>query len=242
MYSASRLDSTSLTSRVVEQLTRAILGGQLAAQSLLPPERQLAEELGVSRNVVREATKILQSNGLVSIRQGIGTIVRGLSAEPVTQVLSRALDGQPDGLLKLIEVRLPLEVEIAGLAAERRTEADLQAMTELVDAFDASLEDLDECARLDVAFHAALARATQNPVFPLMLESFAELLLENRRQALKNSQTTVAAGHHRAILEAVAAREVQEARSGMRLHLETSRAETMAWLESSPARVNGCKG
>jgi GntR family transcriptional repressor for pyruvate dehydrogenase complex len=107
------LNAASRTEQVVSQLTQAILSGDIAQGSLLPPERELAERLGVSRNVVREATKILKSRGLLDIRQGIGTIVKSVTSEPVQEMFNNALHGHDDALTQLTEVRLVLEVQIA---------------------------------------------------------------------------------------------------------------------------------
>lgn len=226
----TRLPAANRTATVVDQLSAAILGGDVPVGQPLPPERQLAEQLGVSRNVLREATKILQSRGLVAVRQGVGTIVLGLSSEPVQRVLSSALERCEDPLLQLIEVRLSLEVETAGLAAQRRTSADLDQMEDLLQRFEAAMDQnaLEECAALDVAFHQAVARATRNEVFVLMLDSVSGLLLENRKRALRNSRLEIAADHHRAIYKAIKAGSADSAAAQMRRHLETSRWETQA--------------
>jgi len=229
-----RLESTNRTEWVVEQLTRAILAGETPLDQPLPPERQLAEQLGVSRNVLREATKILQSQGLVAVRQGIGTIVLGATSVPAQRALGHTLIGRSDPLLKLLEVRLTLEVEIAALAAARRTAADLAKLANWLDQFDALARenDVESCARVDVGFHQALAASTQNEVFTFMLESLSALLLETRVRALLNSTLILANTHHRAIYASVEAGDQAGAGQLMRLHLRTSQLETETWLQS----------
>lgn len=234
----TRAAPANRTEYVVEQLTAAILGGEVALDQPLPPERLLAEQFGVSRNVVREAAKILQSRGLVTVRQGIGTIVQGLTTEPMQRVISQGLVGRGDPLLKLLEVRLTLEAEIVALAASRRTRTDLNQMEKRLASFEVAMaeQDLFECARLDVAFHEALARATKNEVFVLMLDSLSGLLLESRKRALQNSTLELAARHHRAIYAAVVAKDARDAAAQMRLHLNTSLQETRAWLKNQSAQ------
>ena len=227
-----RMENANRTEWVVEQLTRSILAGETPLDQPLPPERQLAERLGVSRNVLREATKILQTQGLVAVRQGIGTIVLGVSSIPAQRALSHTLNGLADPLLKLLEVRLTLEVEVASLAADRRTDVDLARLEAALDAFDAAARenDFETCARLDVEFHQNLASSTQNEVFTFMLESVSGLLLETRKRSLLNSTLQLAGTHHRAIFHSVRAGDPVGAAHQMRLHLRTSQMETEAWL------------
>ena len=234
-----KMPSANRTEWVVDKLTQFILSGEAPREQALPPERSLAEQFGVSRNVVREATKILQSRGLVDVRQGVGTIVQGLTVEPVQRVIAHALEGRVDPLLKLLEVRLTLEVQTAELAAQRRTAADIEAMETLLTAFEGLIpadgpqtDFIEACARIDVDFHQRVAKATQNEVFVLMLDSMSGLLLENRQRALSNSRLEVAAGHHRAIFAAIAKGDAVAAAREMRHHLETSRQETEAWMAS----------
>lgn len=223
----TRLSASNRTQNVVEQLTHSIISGEVARDSLLPPEREMAERLGVSRSVVREATKILQSRGLLTIRQGIGTVINGVTSEPVRQVFSDTLRGQDDALLKLTEVRLVLEVEIAALAAQRATADDLRKLHSLVQQMDESCDDHTRYARLDVEFHQALAAATQNDLFAVMLESLSSLLHESRQRSLSNAEGVPQQAQvlHRTILEAVAAGDATRAAKWMREHLRSMQQE-----------------
>lgn len=233
----TRLSAANRTQSVVEQLTHSIVSGEIARDSPLPPERELAQRLGVSRNVVREATKILQSRGLLTIRQGIGTVVNGVTSEPVRQVFSDTLHGQDDALLKLTEVRLVLEVEIAALAAQRATADDLRKLRSLVQQMDESGDDHTRYARLDVAFHQALAGATQNDLFAVMLESLSELLHESRQRSLSSAAGVPQRAQvlHWAIVEAVAVGDAQLASKRMRDHLQVMQQEIEVWLQKRAA-------
>jgi GntR family transcriptional repressor for pyruvate dehydrogenase complex len=224
-------ETDNRTTQVVQQLTRAIVGKTYARNTLLPTERDLALQMGVSRNVIREATKVLESRGLLSIRRGVGTIVNGVTSAPVHQVFTDVLDGEENALSKVLEVRLVLELEIAAMAALRRDNEDLHKMRVLLDEFAAHQEDLTRCAEIDLKWHHAVAEATHNPLFVIMLEPLSELLRESRMRALKNSTPSLAHEHHEAIYEAIKQKRPRKAAAAMRHHLETSRQEMQEWLE-----------
>lgn len=218
-----RLAPANRTSQVVAQLTDLILSGEWSDAALLPPERILAEKFGVSRSVVREATQILQSRGLVSIKHGVGTAVNRQSSEPVQRAFSQALHGQQenDALLKLTEVRLLVEVEIASLAAQRATAQDLAEMRALLEEMEAALDEPGLYMELDMNFHRALAKATGNEVFGVVLDASATLSQQARLKSLEaGASTVVSQAMHRAIFRAVAERDAPRAAQEMRNHLQ----------------------
>lgn len=220
--SANRVDA------VVGRLTQVVLNGELKPGSLLPPERDMAEHLGVSRNVVREATKIMQSRGLLTVKQGLGTVVNGVTSAPMQQMFSHALHGNEEALLHLTEVRLSLEVQIAALAAERAASGNVARLQELLDAMASSLTNNERYADLDVEFHLELARATQNPLFVLMLESVATMLHQSRELALATAPAPAAETAqqaHKRIFKAVTAKDAQAAAAAMSSHLERQRQD-----------------
>jgi GntR family transcriptional repressor for pyruvate dehydrogenase complex len=222
----SSLAAASRTEQVVSQLTQSILSGDIAQGSLLPPERELAERLGVSRNVVREATKILKSRGLLDIRQGIGTIVKSVTSEPVQQTFNNALHGHDDALSQLTEVRLVLEVQIAALAAQRATPAQLDELSALLEAMDKSFTNHTRFADLDVEFHNVLAAATQNRIFVLMLESVSALLHQSRELTLAAFPVAEAAQKaHKAIFRAIKVKDGVAAAQAMSAHLDLQRRD-----------------
>ena len=236
MASLHPLGSANRVTAVVDQLTQVVLKGEFKPGSLLPPERDLAEHLGVSRNAVREATKIMQSRGLLSVKQGLGTVVTGVTSAPMQQMFTHALHGNEEALLHLTEVRLSLEVQIAAWAAERATESNVARLEELLGAMGANLSDNALYADLDVEFHMELARATQNPLFVLMLESVATMLHESRELALSTapmSVTQVAQQAHERIFQAVAAHDGLRAADAMSAHLELQRRDFEQRLAAS---------
>lgn len=219
--------SERLVDRVCRQLEQLIADEALQPGDLLPPERELCELMGVSRTVVREAVRSLAAKGLLEVRQGRGTMVRspslGMAVEVITTML-RSRGGGRIAFARVQEVRRLLEVEIAGLAAERRTDEDLRDLDGLLRRT-AEATEPEEWARADVAFHARLAEATHNLLFPLLLGSMAEILMELRLTAARLPATQKEAQrYHQAIYDAVRARSPAEARRAMREHMAESEA------------------
>jgi GntR family transcriptional repressor for pyruvate dehydrogenase complex len=214
------------STQVAEQLTETILDGKLKPNELLPPERVLAAQLGVSRNVVREAVKVLQSRGLLTIRHGVGILVNETSSEPLQHAFTQALHGQADALLKLTEVRLLVEVEMASLAAQRGTKADLKKIRRAFEGMEATVDEPREYVNFDREFHSALAAATQNTVFALVMEATAALTREARVYSLKaGASLDESLRIHRAILEAVESRDATAAAAHMHEHLKIVEAD-----------------
>jgi GntR family transcriptional repressor for pyruvate dehydrogenase complex len=218
----------TLTQRVTRQLEEKIVASRLRPGDRLPAERELARQFGVSKTVVREAITALTARSLLEPIPGGGSVIRTPSAQVVTQSMTLFLRGTNRELdyARVHEVRRTLEIEIAGLAAERRTDADLARMEAIL----AEMAALGEPTRAryiedDVAFHAAIARATQNPLFALLLDSVADIMLEVRRlggQVPGSFENGMA--HHRALFDRIKNQDVTGARQAMLAHLIDSEA------------------
>jgi len=216
--------TSTLAERVTTEIQEVIVNRRLQAGDRLPSERELAGQLGVSRTVVRDAIRSLIAKGLLEARPGSGTVVCGPSARSVVQSMALFLSCGSHRVTaeNLVEIRRVLEVAMAGLAAERRTSEDLAQMRDAVNRHLEAIEtgDLDQCAGADWSFHVALARATHNELFPLLLDSIADILIEVRRTALQvPGRPRLALGHHRAILKQVKAANVEGACQAMHSHL-----------------------
>jgi DNA-binding FadR family transcriptional regulator len=214
----------SLVESAVQALRGYILHGELAAGDTLPSQGRLCSDLGVSRSVIREAMQILQSQGLIEISQGRRP--RILPAGPAAAVgtLSTLMERTDVSLQKLLEVRQPLEVEIAGLAAQRASQIHVEQLTAAIEAL-AEANDLERQTAADVRFHKALAEASGNPLFGVLLDVMAELLHESRRRTLQRSGAEMAIAFHRRILAAVAAGDADAARRAMAQHMEQTRSD-----------------
>ncbi len=205
---------------IAEVLSERIISGEYPTKSLLPTERELCESMGVSRTVIREAVKSLESRGLVRIDHGRGTMVQEPQTSHLGESLKLLLRRRADVMQDLLEIRQVLEVGIAALAAERRTEANLEAMRRWLDVMRQKPDAPEGYVDADVEFHAEIARATQNPVVLVLLEPLAELLRESRKKSFSGPEVVkLRTRQHEEIFEHILAREADAAREAMRLHL-----------------------
>jgi GntR family transcriptional repressor for pyruvate dehydrogenase complex len=221
---------TKLRDRAADQLLEMVVSGGLEPGERLPPERELCARLGVSRTVVREALNVLEARGLISIEHGRGAVVSGGNPGAVRDALGMLLRVQPKTLWELLEIRKILEVEIAGLAAERAGPEDLAAMRLQVDRMRESIDVPEGYVDADVEFHALLARGARNEVLLTMLEPVVELLRASRRvSAARPGNALRALGEHEKVLRRVEANDAAGARREMRAHL----AETSQDIEAA---------
>lgn len=220
----------TLSGRVVAHLEAMIVGQELRPGDRLPTERELARQFGVSRTVVREAVTHLSAKSLLEAAPGGGALVKVPAFKDVSQsmtLLLRAGEREVPGA-QVHEVRRMLETEIAGYAAARRSSDDIDKLRQLLNEMDDLIERHDEASREklvanDVGFHAALARATQNPLFEVLLNSVADIMLTVRRLGLRIKDSRAGAlSHHRAIFRAVEAGDESGARGAMVHHLTES--------------------
>jgi len=164
----ARISKGSLVETAIESLRQAIEKGHWAIGERLPVEAQLSESLGVSRNTVREAVRVLVHVGMLDTRQGDGTYVR--ATKDAGETLRRINRAQ---LRDKLEVRIMLETEAAKLAAERRDAKDLERMTLALDERAKAGDDVERRIRHDHAFHTALVAASHNPALSEMYDYFA---------------------------------------------------------------------
>ncbi|MHB0857992.1 MAG: FadR/GntR family transcriptional regulator [Anaerolineae bacterium] len=221
------LQRDRLYQQVADRIQALIVDESLHPGQKLPSERELAERLGVSRPVVREAVRSLAVRGLVTVKPGCGTYIRQLSfrdaAAPI-ELFFRLQQGA-DSLSKLYEIRRMMEIEIAGLAAERAADEDLAAMQEAIDRLVSATDDAEGATQDDVAFHLALAAATHNELFGLLLEPIADMLAAAIHISyLANGAAEAGVNHHRAVLAGVRAHDPEQARQAMREHIRESQA------------------
>lgn len=232
-----------LADRVADHMTERVLDGTLQRGNRLPPERILAEQYGVSRTVIREAVRTLVSKGLLETRGGSGTYVRSPDPAAVAESMSLLLRLHHGNTVvpydKVHEVRLVLEVEIAGLAARRAQPEDLLALEREIERQRQADDNRDAYVASDVAFHAALAAAAHNELFPVLLNSISDVMVEVRQlgfQVPGSHQTAVR--HHEQILAAVTARDAAAATRAMKAHLRDSERTLLRGLEIEAARRN----
>jgi GntR family transcriptional regulator, transcriptional repressor for pyruvate dehydrogenase complex len=208
-----------LADRVAHALIDSIVSGRLAAGDKLPAERELCEQFGVSRPVVREAVRSLIAKGLLEDNPRRGHVVSALGQDTVTESLTLYLRGQRLDYGQLMEVRTVFEVENAGRAAQRATPERLDALRAAVVQLTPGLS-ADDAAVADVCFHRAIATATGNPFFEILHDSIREVLITVQLPTLADPKIVQGAiRHHLAILKQIEAGDEDGAREAMRAHL-----------------------
>jgi len=210
-----------LSDKVADLLLETILTRRLQPGDRLPSERELGEQFGVSRTVIREAVRALAAKGVIDVRTGSGLRVAAVDAAAVSESMSLYLRGGSLDYGRVHEVRKLLEVEIAGLAAERASEEDIASINAIRRQMEEAMDgDVEAAARLDVEFHRAIARSTDNALYLLLLDSIGEALLEIRRGNLQSGAGAKTLSSHRQIFEAIANHDREGARSAMAAHLD----------------------
>ena len=201
------------------RLEDEILSGRLVVGQKLPSERELAEQHGVSRPVVREAIRGLIERNLVEVLPGRGAYVRAARMTDAAWGMDALLRRHQATARDVVEARTMLESTAAELAATRAQPAELAAMANALDRFDRA-DGLIEQARYDLAFHLAIARAAGNPVIETMFGAITGLAIELMLRSLGDPEVSrVSVPYHRTIHEAIAARDPRLARAAMADHL-----------------------
>lgn len=219
------IGKTSLTNApisrdaVAAHLEGQIMSGILSPGTKLPSERQLAEQFGVSRPMVREGLRVLAERNLVEVLPGRGAFVRGprlTDAAGRLEPLYRLAQATPRDL---VEARTMLECTAVALAAERASPEDLVAVKTAMNGCEQSLTFLDQ-ARYDLAFHMGIVRAAGNPVIEVMFGSISSLALELMVRSLSDTAVkTASLPYHRTIVEAIETHDAERAQRAMSEHL-----------------------
>jgi len=217
-----------LSRRLSEQLAEQIKSGRFSPGARLPTEQELTRAARVSRTVVREAVAALRAEGLVVTRQGVGAFV---SAEPqrapfrIDPERMRSLDD----VLHVMELRLGVEIESAGLAAERASRAQVRAIAAALETIDRAAAGGKSAVDEDLAFHRAIAEATGNAEFPRFLQFIGRHLIPRRtvsglpeQMGGRRAYLALIQEEHRRICQAIERRDPRGAREAMRRHLTRS--------------------
>lgn len=225
-----------LYEKIVQQIEKRIVDGDLKSGDKLPSERELGNQFGVSRTSVREAMKALSLKGLIEVMPGKGTFITDQTSKALRHSLNLMVQiGKQETSKSLIELREILEPEIAAISAARAKEDNVAAMQEAIDTMDSALEDVGTYIEADLDFHLALAEGTQNPLILLLIDILIVELREQRfRSASVDGSLYRGQPHHKAILAAVKNRDSESARRLMIAHMVQVRddIETALALES----------
>jgi len=212
---------TKVYAEVAAQIHRLIGDGRLKPGDKLPPERELAEVFGVSRTSVRDAIRVLETQGLVEPRHGEGTVVRQIPIDAIISPLADALAATKDFTADLFDMRKMLEPPLARAAAFRATAEDMRALEEIVARQTARMRAEEIAIDEDNAFHYRIATAAKNQVVLRTMDVLMDLLRESRVRSLQGpGRAEKSLDGHRRILAAIQRRDPDGAAEGMRAHIE----------------------
>jgi len=228
----------TLVERAQEQLEKLVLEGSYRTGNRLPSEYEMGRMLGVSRTVVREAVRLLVAKGLVEPKTGSGIYVKQLGSSTLQGPMSLLMRSNALSVKQILEVRLVVEVEIAGLAAQRVLPDDIKAMEKTVRQLSrprtAQRLTPADFAKLDMQFHEHLAEASRNPLFVALAGAIRDVMLEPLIQTARRIGAAAikhAVIDHTRVLERVKARDTEGARAAMRQEL----SEAAEVLVDSPS-------
>ncbi|MDQ0596474.1 GntR family transcriptional repressor for pyruvate dehydrogenase complex [Streptomyces canus] len=221
----------SLTDKAIEEIRELIQTGALPPGSKLPPEPDLAAQLGLSRNLAREAVKALAVARVLEVRRGDGTYVTSLQPSLLLEGLGGAvelLQGDSVALQDLMEVRRLLEPMATALAATRISDAQLAEVQRHLDAMREARDDVEQLNAHDAAFHRAVVSATGNETLLTLLEGISGRTLRARiwRGLVDDKAAGRTLAEHEAIFHALSARDSALSQAAALLHV----SNTEQWL------------
>ncbi len=208
---------------IVKQIQHLISEGELKPGQKLPPERELAEDLNVSRTSIREALRALEMMGYLESKVGVGggTYIKEITLDNILSPFSKVLLKNEDFILELLEMRLFLEIETARLAAIRRTQEDLDKMQEAIDQMQKEINKGKSGLDGDNAFHRAISVAANNRVLEHFVNMCGDLLEVEREAHLNNNEgeSEKALTQHKKLLDAIKDEDEEKAQQLMQKHI-----------------------
>ncbi len=225
-----------LAEMVVDELRRRIGAGEFGPGTKLPTESQLTTHFGVSRTVIREAIAALAADGMVQPRQGAGVFVMAQALWAFSSIGGER-SNKISVALNVLEVRMGIEIEAAGLAAQRRSASQDAAIQEAWNEFGRLLAQGTPTGRTDFAFHRAIAEATNNPFYIEVLDSLGSRTIPCDVASPWGTESVLTYEYqiglheeHRRILDAISTHDADAAREAMRQHLSRSQERYRARL------------
>jgi GntR family transcriptional regulator, transcriptional repressor for pyruvate dehydrogenase complex len=226
----------SLADEAIDRIRGFVQSGRFPPGSKLPPEKELAAELGISRSPVREAVKALSLARVLRIRRGDGTYVTSLAPGLLLEGLGSAVALMHGGsVLELTEVRRLLEPAATGLAAARITTGQLEEVRQLLDVMHEAIDDIERLTVLDAAFHRAVITATGNETLTTLLDGVSSRTLRARiwRGTVDRGVTHLTLAQHNDIYTALANHDAEVATAAALMHVATSER----WLRAHSVSI-----
>jgi len=221
----SKITPVRLYESVIEQIMSLIKNNELKPGDKLPPERELAEKLSISRGSLREAFRVLESRGLIKSKPGGGRYIREIRKNGHNNTENIILSLEKSSILELLEAREMFEVKIVELAAQRATAEDIELIGKALNKMNEE-EGLknDEKTQSDTEFHLAIARASHNFVFVNIIKLHLDLLQETREKTWQiPGRKEEQYQEHQAILQAIKEHNIKKAGEAMLKHLRNVR-------------------
>ncbi|MDO5744449.1 MAG: FadR/GntR family transcriptional regulator [Micrococcaceae bacterium] len=223
----------AVTDAAITRIKEMILNGELTPGDRLPPEKELSERLGLSRSSLREAVKALELIRVLDVRRGDGTYVTSLEPHLLTEAMAFVVDlHQDSSILELLEVRRILEPSAAGLAAQRRSEQDLEKLEASVRAVSVDT-DIEELVAHDLLFHSLIAEASGNSYLGTLLDALSSNTVRARiwRGLTQDNAVQRTLDEHQAILVAIRSGDTDLARALVTAHV----SGVESWLRQATA-------
>jgi GntR family transcriptional repressor for pyruvate dehydrogenase complex len=233
-----------LADEAIERIRDLIRSGELAPGSRLPPEQKLAQQMGLSRNSMREAVKALQVVRVLDARPGDGTYVTSLAPRLLLEGLGAAIDLlQDDTLLDVMQIRLMLEPAATAAATSCITDQHLDELSTLLGKMRETADDAESMIRYDMDFHRTIVAANGNESLTSVLDGLSGRTARARvwRGLIEANAAAVTQTEHQAIYDALAAGEPELARAAALLHVNTS-AKWLQQVIRRPARTRARPG
>ncbi len=217
----SELSQDSPGDKIIIQIRQLITSGQLKPGDRLPPERKLAEKLGVGRTAVREAIRKLEFYGILKTLPQSGTVVSGMGLPALEGLITDVLKLERSDFKDLVETRVILESNSARLAAERRTEEDIEEMQAALEAYEKKMKNGENAVEEDLLFHLKIAEASKNAVLKsLMLIITPDIIKQFITYRVCDKKTELKAlKDHQSILRAIISKDGEKASGFMEEHL-----------------------
>jgi len=216
------LKKESSVDKIIKQIRHLITSGQLNSGDKLPPERKLAEKLGVGRTAVRDAIRKLEFYGILRTVPQSGTVVAGIGITALEGLITDVLKLETSDFADLVETRVILEKNTAKLAAERRTKQDIAAIQTAYDAYETKIKKREDAVEEDLMFHLKVAEASKNVVLKsLMLIITPDIINDFIQYEVCDEETELKAlEDHQNILDAIISKDGEKAAFYMNEHLK----------------------
>lgn len=213
-----RINRVAISDELIARFKELIAKRVFVPGHRLPPERDLAEALAVSRPTLRQALRALQIMGVIRARQGSGSYLADSASDIMRVPLEFALALKNVAKTDLFETRCTLEVKLASLAAEHRTDKDLEAMRHALREMEKAMGDPESWCRTEPVFHSCIVQAARNGVMATMIEMLSQMLMESRKETVRllNDYTSSYISHENIYVEI----EKQDALGAARMMME----------------------